>query len=222
MLSLSPGPASVEKVDELRKYAQMWRISDDVWDLWHSTVEYPQGLGDQFANVAKWAGMAEPGHWPDADMLPLGFLGPAPGWGEPRTTRLTHDEERTLVTLWSIFPSPLMVGGDLPSADEWTLSLLTNPEVLEVDQRSKGNRVAFSSDQTTIWTAQSGTANSLYVAAFNLTTSSQNVQLTWQQLGLPEGKYAVRDLWEHKDLRSVESLDVQLAAHGTVLYRLTP
>jgi hypothetical protein len=91
-LSLSPGAAPLDKVDEMRKYAQMWRISDDIWDLWHSTVAYPQGLGDQFANVVKWSGLSEPGRWPDADMLPLGFLGPGPGWGAPRRTRLTHDE----------------------------------------------------------------------------------------------------------------------------------
>ena len=101
MLSLSPGAAPIEKVDEMRRYAQMWRISDDVWDLWHSTVDYPQGLGDQFARVAKWAPYSKPGHWPDADMLPLGYLGPQPGWGKPRRTRLTHDEQRTLLTLWS-------------------------------------------------------------------------------------------------------------------------
>jgi hypothetical protein len=140
LLSLSPGPAPVERVEEMRRYAQMWRISDDIWDIWHSTVAYPQGLGDQFANVAKWAGLAEPGHWPDADMLPLGHLGPAPGWGESRDTRLTHDEQRTLMTLWCVFPSPLMIGGRLPSADDWTLSLLTNPEVLAVDQQSTENR----------------------------------------------------------------------------------
>ena len=125
VLSLSPGPARIEKTEEMRKYAQMWRISDDIWDLWHSDVTYPQGLGDQFANVLKWAGKSQPGHWPDADMLPLGYLGPAPGWGKARQTRLTHDEQRTLVTLWSIFPSPLMVGGELPSADAWTKSLLS-------------------------------------------------------------------------------------------------
>jgi alpha-galactosidase len=124
------------------------------------------------------------------------------------------------MALWSIFPSPLMIGGDLPSADEWTLSLLTNPEVLAVDQRSKGNRVAYSSDKTTIWTAQADAKSSFYVAAFNLTTSSQDVQLTWQQFGLREGKYAIRDLWERKDLGSAASLEVQLPAHGTVLYRL--
>ena len=220
-LSLSPGAAPLEKIDEMRQYAQMWRISDDIWDLWHSTVQYPQGLGDQFANVAKWAGMAQPGHWPDADMLPLGYLGPAPGWGKPRTTQLTHEEQRTLVNLWAIFPSPLMIGGELPSADAWTVSLLTNPEVLAVDQRSTGNRVAFSDVKATIWVAQSDTKSSFYLAAFNLTASSQSTQFTWKQLGLPEGEYVLRDLWEHKDLRSAASLELRLPAHGSVLYKLS-
>ena len=117
VLSLSPGAAPLEKVDEMRESANLWRISDDVWDLWHSTVEYPQGLGDQFPRIAKWAGMAQPGGWPDADMLPVGYLGPAPGWGKARQTRLTHGEQRTLLTLWSIFRSPLMIGANLPFND---------------------------------------------------------------------------------------------------------
>ena len=154
VLSLSPGAAPIEKIDEMRKYANLWRISDDVWDLWHSTVEYPQGLGDQFPRVAKWAGMWQPGGWPDADMLPLGYLGPAPGWGKARVSRLTHDEQRTLVTLWSMFRSPLMVGANLPKSDEWTISLLSNAEVIAVDQRSKENRVAVSTDSTVVWTAR--------------------------------------------------------------------
>ena len=161
VLSLSPGPAPLEKTDEMRKYAQMWRISNDIWDLWHSTVDYPQGLGDQFANVAKWAGKAQPGHWPDADMLPLGYLGPAPGWGQPRYTRLTHDEQRTFFTLWCIFPSPLMVGGDLPRADAWTTSLLTNPEVIEVDQHSTGNHPVITTDKAVVWMAQASTTKAL-------------------------------------------------------------
>src|ERR1700752_1405531 len=129
VLSLSPGAAPLEKADEMAKYAQMWRISDDIWDLWHSDVPYPQGLGDQFQNVMKWAGKSLSGHWPDADMMPLGYLGPAPGWGKPRQSQLSHDEQRTLMTLWAMFPSPLMIGGDLTAADAWTTSLLTNPEV---------------------------------------------------------------------------------------------
>jgi alpha-galactosidase len=218
ILSLSPGPAPLEKAEEMRKYAQMWRISDDIWDLWHSTVAYPQGLGDQFANVAKWAGKAVPGHWPDADMLPLGYLGPAPGWGQPRYTRLTHDEQRTFVTLWCIFPSPLMVGGDLPKADAWTTSLLTNPEVIAVDQHSTGNHPVISTDKAVVWVAESGKDGGHYLAIFNLDDASQSLQYSWKDLGLPEGKHQVRDLWEHKNLASEKSVSVTLPPHGSALY----
>ncbi|HEX3352852.1 MAG TPA: glycoside hydrolase family 27 protein [Terriglobales bacterium] len=220
VLSLSPGAAPLEKAEEMRKYAQMWRISDDIWDLWHSTVAYPQGLGDQFANVAKWAGKAVPGHWPDADMLPLGYLGPAPGWGQPRYTRLTRDEQRTLVTLWSIFPSPLMVGGDLTRADEWTISLLTNPDVIEVDQHSSANHPAIVTDKTVVWVADSLDAGDKYVAIFNLEDSTQSIQYSWKELGLTERKHRLRNLWERKDLDAVNALKVTLPPHGSVLYRV--
>jgi alpha-galactosidase len=88
VLSLSPGPAPIEKTDEMSEYAQMWRISNDIWDLWRSAKDYPQRVGHQFANVAKWASSSKPGHWADADMLPVGHLGPAPGWGRHATRGL--------------------------------------------------------------------------------------------------------------------------------------
>ena len=220
VLSLSPGAAPLEKLGEMRRYAQMWRISDDIWDLWHSDVAYPQGLGDQFANVAKWAGKAEPGHWPDADMLPLGRLGPAPGWGKTRDTRLSHDEQRTLMTLWCIFPSPLMIGGELPSADDWTVSLLTNPEVLEVDQHSSGNRPVISTDKTVVWLADSADKKSQYVAVFNISESDETLRYDWKELGLVGKAYKVRDLWGRADLASATSFAVTLPPHGCVLYRL--
>jgi alpha-galactosidase len=220
-LSLSPGPAPLEKTEEMKKYAQMWRISDDIWDIWHSDVPYPQGLGDQLANLAKWAGRSEPGHWPDADMLPLGRLGPAPGWGKPRDTRLTHEEQRTLMTLWVMFPSPLMVGGDLTRADAWTTSLLTNPEVLAVDQSSTGNHPALTTDKAVLWLAKAAHADGRYIAAFNLQDSSQTVEYSWKQLGLDGTRYAQRNLWEHKDLGIASSLKVVLPPHGSVLYRVS-
>ena len=221
VLSLSPGPAPLEKIDEMRKYAQMWRISNDIWDLWHSTVDYPQGLVDQFANVAKWAQKAQPGHWPDADMLPLGYLGPAPGWGQPRYTRLTHDEQRTFFTLWCIFPSPLMVGGDLPRADAWTTSLLTNPEVIEVDQNSTGNHPVITTDKAVVWMAQSSTTKGYYLAAFNLGESSETLHYSWKDLGLPGSNYGLRDLWERKDLGASGAVNLTLPPHGSVLYGIS-
>ena len=218
VLSLSPGAAPVEKTDEMKKYAQMWRISDDVWDLWHSPVPYPQGLGDQFANAAKWAGKSGPGHWPDADMLPLGFLGPAPGWGQPRFTRLSHDEQRTLMTLWVIFRSPLMVGGDLTKADDWTASLLTNPEVIAVDQQSTENRPVVTTDATVLWTAKSTAGNSRYLAIFNVSGEEQKLHYAWKDLGFPTAAYQLRDLWERKDLGPADAVDISLPSHGSVLF----
>ena len=215
-LSLSPGEAPIDKVDEMRKYAQMWRISNDIWDVWHSDVAYPQGLGDQFPRLAKWAGMAQPGHWPDADMLPLGYLGPAPGWGEPRQSRLTRDEQRTFMTLWCIFRSPLMMGGRLPSADSWTVSLLTNPEVLAVDQHSSENRPVLTTDKIVIWRAKSKAG--YYLAAFNISPTSQKISYKWTDLGMQGDRYKLRDLWERKDLGSSEALNLELPSHGSVLY----
>src|SRR6516225_11555289 len=220
VLSLSPGAAPLEKIDEMRKYAQMWRISDDVWDIWHSDVPYPQGLGDQFANIVKWIGKSQPGRWPDADMLPLGYLGPAPGWGKPRQTRLSHGEQQALMTLWAIFPSPLMIGGDLTKTDDWTLSLLTNPEVLAVDQHSRKNHAVIATDDAVVFLAESPNHDAYYLAAFNRTGSPVDLTYSWKELGLKEGYYARRDLWEHKDLASAKAFSVHLAAHASALYRL--
>jgi hypothetical protein len=221
VLSLSPGPAPLDKVDEMRKYAQMWRISNDIWDEWHSDVEYPQGLGDQFPRVAEWAPLREAGHWPDADMLPLGYLGPAPGWGKARQTRLSPAEQRTMVTLWSIFRSPLMVGGDLPHNDAATTALLTNDEVLAVDQHSSGGRAVVQSANLSVWTATLADGKGRYVAIFNTSEHPEELSYTWKQLGWPSGRYVLRDLWEHTDGLPVDRLTVHLASHACVLYRAT-
>jgi hypothetical protein len=220
VLSLSPGAAPIEKVDEMRKYANLWRISDDVWDLWHSTVDYPQGLGDQFPRIAKWAGLAQPGGWPDADMLPIGYLGPAPGWGKARETRMTHDEQRTLLTLWTIFRSPLMIGANLPKNDAWTTSLLTNPEVIAVDQHSNENRPVISTSTVVVWTARPDAGDDRYLAVFNLDEHEQKLHYDWKDLELTGPKFQLRDLWERKNLGTATSLSVTLAPHACALYRL--
>jgi alpha-galactosidase len=222
VLSLSPGAAPIEKTDEMRTYAQMWRISDDVWDLWHSTVDYPQGLGDQFPRIAKWASLSEPGHWPDADMLPLGYLGPAPGWGKARQTRLSHDEPRTFFTLWSMFRSPLMMGGDLPSSDAWTTALLTNAEVIAIDQHSTGGHPVVTTDKVVAWIARAATGDGQYLAIFNLADANQTLRYSWKELGLSAQKYKTRDLWEHKDLGTADSVQVTIPIHGVVLYGISP
>jgi alpha-galactosidase len=221
VLSLSPGPASLNKAEELSKYAQMWRISDDVWDLWHSDKQFPSGIENQFARAAKWAPVSGPGHWPDADMLPLGRLEPVAGWENPRATRLTHDEQRTQLTLWSIFRSPLMMGGNLTLCDEWTTSLLTNAEVLAVDQHSTGNRAVISTEKVALWVARPKSGDGYYVAVFNLDSAPQTLKYSWKEVGLLEAKYHSRDLWGHKDLAPEESLTVTLPPHAAALYKVS-
>jgi hypothetical protein len=155
-------------------------------------------------------------------MLPLGYLGPAPGWGVPRETRLTHDEQKTFLTLWGIFRSPLMMGGDLPHTDAWTTSLLTNREFLAVDQHARDPKVAVSSDKEVVWTSIPEDGAGHYVAVFNRSEQQQTLRYTWIQLGFPEGAYQIRDLWEHKGLGSAKEISVSLAPHASVLYRVQP
>jgi len=223
LLSLSPGPTALEHAGEVGKYAEMWRICDDYWDHWGpwEKHEWSQSLYAQFATTAKWAPHAEPGHWPDADMLPLGHLGPRPGDGELRKTRFTPDEQRTMVTLWSIFRSPLFMGGDLLSVDKWTESLLTNPEVIAVDQHSRDNHPVVTNDKTAVWLAQPEQEQGYYLAVFNIGDTEQSVHYDWKDLGLNGRSYKLRDLWARRNVGAAPSLSVTLRPHASVLYRLT-
>ncbi len=222
VLSLSPGPTPIEQADDVKKYAQLWRISDDMWDTWSAPEgpTFPAGLVRQFDRTAQWAPHIVAGHWPDADMLPLGYLGPRPGWKEPRISRLTADESRTLMTLWSMARSPLVAGTNLTRMDKATEALYTNPEVIAVDQHSTENRELSRTGSLIVWTATPESGAGRYIAVFNLGDTTQDVSYAWEDLGLPEGGHAVRDLWARKDLGSAASLKTTLRAHASVLYRV--
>jgi alpha-galactosidase len=226
LLSLSPGPAPLEKAEEMSKYANMWRMSDDVWDVWQSDKPFPQGPRNQFERAAKWAAHSGDGHWPDADMLPIGSLRPTPGWGEPRDSRLSPDEQRTLVTLWCIARSPLVMGGSLVALknDPSTLALLTNPEVLEVDQRSLNSHAVINTDSFVVWVSESASGKDYNLAIFNLDDEAKPFQLTPAQLGIPKGSYCFRDLWQRKNIVKKGADDFfssSLGPHSSVLYGLT-
>jgi alpha-galactosidase len=222
VLSLSPGPTPIEEAEDVKKYAQLWRISDDMWDTWSGPEDktFPAGLIRQFERTAQWAPHIAVGHWPDADMLPLGYLGPRPGWGDPRVSRLTADESRTMMTLWSMARSPLVAGTNLTKMDSATEALYTNPEVIAVDQHSRENREHSRTGSLVVWTARPEEGTGHYVAIFNLADQAQDVTYSWKDLGLPEGNHAVRDLWARKDLGSATSLKTSLTAHATMLYRV--
>lgn len=222
VLSLSPGPSPLEAADALAANSNLWRISDDVWDHWahDKKMDFSQSISEQFVTAASWAKYAGPGHWPDADMLPIGFLGPRPGEGQPRNTRLTQDEQRTLVTGWSIFRSPLILGANLTKMDEWTKSLLTNPDVIAVNQTGSSEHETLRDRGIAVWTAKAENGDT-YVAAFNLSDTPQNLNYPWAKLGLTGDSVAVQDLWKHQSLGAQSILNGTLAPHASVLYRVS-
>ncbi len=214
VLSLSPGETALSAADHVKRHANLWRISDDFWDTWPALLA-------QFDRLARWNPHRGPGHWPDADMLPLGTL----DLGR-RTTRFTPDEQRTLMTLWSIARSPLIHGGDMTKTDADTLALLTNDEVIAVDQHSEGNRPLFDRDGLVAWTANVPGSPDRYVALFNtrdpVGPAGARVSVTLAELGLA-GRCRVRDLWTHEGLPSVErEIAAVVPGHGAALYRLSP
>jgi hypothetical protein len=213
VLSLSPGPTPLCEAEHVEKFSQLWRISNDMWDNW------PE-LRNQFGYCRLWASHIGPNHWPDADMLPLGLLRLRGFKDGPRLSRLTHDEQITLMTLWSIFRSPLMMGGDLPTLDPFTLSLLTNQEVLAVDQYSTGNRLLFTRENQIAWVADAPRTRQKYVALFNLGDAPEEITVLWSKLGMA-GKVPVRDLWKKENLGAFDKqFATQIPAHGAGLYRI--
>ena len=233
VLSLSPGPTQPAHAAEIRTYAQMWRISNDVWDRWRfvhdppKEDDFPMGVRDIFDRLQPWIGQAHDGRWPDADMLPIGMLAPHPGWGEPRPTRLTPAEQRTQLTLLAIARSPLILGANLTRLDEDTRTLITNKDVIAIDQTARDNHPVASlpagMEKVRVWVA-SGTGREQplrFLAVFNLDDAPASVEAPWQALGLDSGHLAARDLWEGRRLEPSDRLKLVLPAHGCVLYALT-
>jgi alpha-galactosidase len=216
VLSLSPGYwLSVEHLAHLRRHADMWRVSDDLWDRWDD-------VHAQFDRMAQWAPLAGAGAWPDADMLPLGRLGVRAEVGAARDSRLTRDEQRTLLTLWCVGRSPLMFGGDLPSSDERTIAMLTNDRVLDVLNRSTGNRQVLREGDLVVWTAEPTDRPGRYVAVFGLGDAPMDVQLPLSAVGARPGARAV-DLWTGAELGRCDAmLAVTVASHGAALLYLEP
>lgn len=215
VLSLSPGThLSTEHLDHLRAHAQMWRISDDLWDRW-------EDVHAQFARLARWAPFQQAGGWADADMLPLGRIGLRAERGEPRDSRLTPDEQRTLLTLWAMGRSPFMVGGDLPSTDDATFDRLANPALREVLASSTDNRELLreplEGGELIVWSAHS-TAHEGRTYAAVFWTGDQPFDASVRVasiLGTGRESAALTPLWDSTVAR-IEAGDLRttVPAHG--------
>lgn len=214
VLSLSPGvEMTTEHYPHLKENCELFRISADFWDRWID-------LKDQFANCHKWENFTGVGCWADADMLPLGHIGIRAERGDDRQSLFTRDEQITLMTLWVIARSPLMFGGDLPGNDDFTLSLLTNDEVLQVHRASQNNRQLFQNGEHIAWIAKSTTSDDQYLALFNIGDEPSVVEVDLSLLG-NSVSYNARDLWSKTDVGSVQGKwSQQIAPHAAAFYRL--
>ena len=212
VLSLSPGPALIEKAWEYEKYANMWRITDDFWDHWPLLL-------NMFERCELWQNHVSKGCYPDCDMLPLGCVGR--GFGDERNTRFTKEEQITMMTLWCVFRSPLMIGAKLPDLDEWTLSLLTNREVLALLSDScRGEQIVRDSSHS-VWRSVNEKDGSRYAALFNFRDETAGVGVSLEELGVKESGCRLRELWTGEENMTVEGrIEAQIAAHGAKLYRI--
>ena len=211
LLTLS-NSADLGQADNWAALAQFWRTTGDITDTWWSM----SGIG--FAQDP-WKKFAGPGHWNDPDMLVVGHV----GWGKPRPTYLTPNEQYTHISLWCLLSAPLLLGCDLSQADEFTLNLLNNDEVLEVDQDPLGSAAGriSSKDGMEVW-AKDMEDGSKAVGLFNRTLFPAKVSVKWSDLGLT-GPQKVRDLWRQKDLGiSKDQFEAVIPRHGCMLIRIRP
>ena len=195
--------------------SEMWRVSQDFWDEW------PQ-LKAQFSNCALWAAESGPGNWPDADMLQLGKISLRGPEGPPRYAHFTDEESKTHMTLWSIFRSPLMMGGNLTDNTPYILSLLTNEEVIAVNQNATNSRQLYRKDDLVVWVSKVKNSNGYNVAFFNLNDVAKTVTINLSDIGL-KGMVTVRDLWKKQNIGTVKKIyAAEVPPHGSKLFKMSP
>jgi len=213
VLSTSPGETPIEAAPHVSQNANMWRMVNDVWDNWRDVTHL-------MTVAQKWYGYIAPGTWPDCDMIPLGRLSIRGERGKDRRTNLTKDEQYSLMTLFTIFRSPLMFGGDLPSNDEFTNSLLTNKNVLRMHKQGSKVRQLFQENGQVAITSIDSKTKEVYLALFNTGQTEQTIKVDLAKHNLPV-KVAATDLWSGKKLGKIAgSIEQTLAPHACLLVSL--
>lgn len=214
VLSLSPGPAHIDRAWEYAACANMWRITDDFWDKWEL-------LKAMFWRCELWQDHVKMGCFPDCDMLPLGYVGK--GFGEERLTNFTRAEQKTMMTLWCMFRSPLMLGAELTKLDDWTLSLLTNRELLALLKESCRGTQIMRSDAMAVWKNKDEESGSVCVALFNLSDADAELSVELSDLEEDFGtkEPVVCELWDQTEGTAAQGrLTAEVEAHGVKVYRL--
>ena len=215
VLSTSPGPTPINAATHVSENANMWRMVNDVWDSWWHI--------ENLFNVSKqWYPYINTGTWPDCDMIPLGRLSIRGERGEDRMSSLTKDEQYTLMTLFTIFKSPLFFGGDLPSNDAFTQSLLTNKEVLKMHNESTGVHLLFQQDGKAAITSKNKNTGETYLALLNISeTETLEISADLKDLSLT-GNVSIINMWTGEELGKIKDIFTQnIAAHASGLYKIS-
>ncbi len=214
VFSLSPGPALLEKAELYKQTADMWRITDDFWDKWEL-------LYNMFDRAEKWCTHTGAGHYPDADMLPIGPI--LQDYGKENHTKFTQNEQITMLTLWSIFRSPLIIGGEMTGFDDFTMKLLTNEEILKMHRCARHShqvwRKSVNGIEHILWTAADSEGGT-YAAVFNTGDKSCHVEIPLTDLEL-HGSVTARELWSGRKAGLDNAIPVSLESHGAKAFRLT-
>lgn len=211
VLSLSPGPAPLEQAEHLKTYANMWRITDDFWDQWDLLLA-------MFERAEKWSIHSGPGHWPDADMLPVGSL--RQDYDNGDWTKFTEDEQITMMSLWCMMRAPLIIGAHLPKNDEFTLKLLTNKEVLDIEKSTHCGHQLYRTEEEIAWIAPRRDGKGTYLAIFNISDKKKTVSFSLENYDLEDVK-EIKELWSGTGTDVKEQTIVsEINAHGAVIYYL--
>ncbi len=211
VLSLSPGPAPLKEAEHLKKNANMWRITDDFWDKWELLL-------DMFKRAEEWCTHSGPGHWPDADMLPVGAL--RQDYNPDDRTRFTQAEQITMLSLWCMMRAPLIAGGHMPKNDEFTLNLLTNREILEIETKTHCAHQLYRNDDEIAWIAPCKTEPACYVALFNISDKKRKIEFALSDYELEQYK-KVKELWSGKNVKVTKNtVRVEVEKHGAAVLRL--
>jgi len=218
--------APIEHAADWARLSNSWRTTGDIWDRWGTDGEFWHfGISEIGFSQERWASTAGPGHWNDPDMLVVGHV----GWGPSlHATKLTADEQYTHISLWCMLSAPLLIGCDLERVDAFTLNLLSNDEVLALDQDALGRQAVrvLTSGPIDVYVKELEDGSKA-VGFFNRDSAAQTLGFNkLSQLGF-ESKVHVRDLWRQKDLPDItdthkEALPMTIPAHGVMLYKLTP
>ena len=215
VLSLSPGPALPEKAELYKQTANMWRITDDFWDQWEL-------LYDMFSRAERWCTHTGAGNYPDADMLPIGPL--RQDYDEKDWTKFTENEQITMMTLWCIFRSPLMIGGEMTGFDDFTMSLVTNRDILTMHRDARHSHQVFRKEidgvEHILWTAVSARGGQ-YVAVFNAGEKESEIKIPLVDLEIYD-QISGKELWSGQEVQAEENLTVKLESHGAKAFLLKP